>query len=140
MGNLNEHLLTAIDVGSAKTCALVAEITDAGLRYRSHGIVDSLGSRKGMIVDLERAVGSIQRAVEEAENGIGAPIERAIVGIAGSHVRGVNSLGGISLGSRPREITREEIRHAVEKARDGAEAGKGHGWGPGAWVVSSPVY
>jgi cell division protein FtsA len=117
MSNLNEHLLTAIDVGSAKTCALVAEITDAGLRYRSHGIVDSLGSRKGMIVDLERAVGSIQRAVEEAENGIGAPIERAIVGIAGSHVRGVNSLGGISLGTRPREITREEIRHAVEKAR-----------------------
>src|SRR5438270_11643535 len=103
MSNLNEHLLTAIDVGSAKTCALVAEITDAGLRYRSHGIVDSLGSRKGMIVDLERAVGSIQRAVEEAENGIGAPIERAIVGIAGSHVRGVNSLGGISLGSRPRD-------------------------------------
>src|SRR5207302_2546142 len=59
----------------------------------------------------------IQRAVEQAENGIGAPIERAIIGVAGSHLRGVNSLGGISLGARPREITREEIRHAVEKAK-----------------------
>src|SRR5437868_182756 len=117
MGNGNEHLLTAVDVGSAKTCALATEITDAGLRYRSHGIAESLGSRKGMIVDLERAVGSIQRAVEQAENGIGAPIERAIIGVAGSHLRGVNSLGGISLGARPREITREEIRHAVEKAK-----------------------
>lgn len=117
MANQNEHLLTAIDIGSAKTCALVAEITDAGLRYRSHGITDSRGSRKGVIVDLERAVASIQLAVEEAENGIGAPIERAIVGVAGSHIRGVNSVGGITLGTRPREITRDEVRQAVEKAR-----------------------
>ena len=117
MANQNEHLLTAIDIGSAKTCALVAEITDSGLRYRSHGLADSLGSRKGVIVDLERAVASIQRAVEEAENGIGAPIERAIVGIGGSHIRGINSLGGLTMGSRPREITRDEIRQAVEKAR-----------------------
>jgi len=117
MGQPIEHLLTAIDVGSAKTCALVAEITESGLRYRSHGIVDSLGSRKGVIVDLEKAISSIQRAVEEAEDGIGEPIERAIVGVAGAHVRGVNSVGGIILGSRPREVTREEIRHAVEKAR-----------------------
>ena len=55
MAHANEHLLTAIDVGSAKTCALVAEITDAGVRYRGHGIADSLGSRKGTIVDLEKA-------------------------------------------------------------------------------------
>src|SRR5437763_5526692 len=104
MSNLNEHLLTAIDVGSAKTCALVAEITDTGLRYRSHGVVDSLGSRKGVIVDLERAVKSVERAVELAEDGIAAPIERALVGVAGSHIRGVNSTGGMSLGTRPREI------------------------------------
>jgi cell division protein FtsA len=117
MANHNEHLLTAIDVGSAKTCALVAEITEAGLRYRSHGVADSLGSRKGVIVNLERAVASVQKAVEQAEDGISAPIERAIVGVAGSHIRGLNSVGGISLGQRPREITRDEIRAAVEKAK-----------------------
>jgi cell division protein FtsA len=117
MAHANEHLLTAIDVGSAKTCALVAEITDAGVRYRGHGIADSLGSRKGTIVDLEKAVASIQRAVEEAENGIAAPIERAMIGVSGGHLRGVNSMGGISFGNRPREITRDEVRQAVEKAR-----------------------
>jgi cell division protein FtsA len=117
MGKPQAHLLTAIDVGSAKTCALVAEITDAGLRYRSHGITDSLGCRKGTIVDLEKAVVSIQRAVEEAENGIAAPIERALVGVSGGHLRGINSLGGASFGNRAREITRDEIRQAVEKAR-----------------------
>jgi len=117
MGSQNENLLTAIDVGSAKTCALVAEVTEAGLRYRGHGVTESRGSRKGVIVDLEKAVASIQQAVEQAEDAAGAPIEHATVGVAGGHVRGVNSQGGVSFGSRAREILREEIRLAVDKAR-----------------------
>src|SRR5437867_10817171 len=117
MANANDQLRTAIDVGSAKTWVLVAEITDSGLRNRSHGIADTLGSRKGVIVDLEKAIASIQRAIEHAEDGIAAPIERALVGVAGSHVRGINSMGGITVASRPREITRDEIRQAVEQAR-----------------------
>jgi len=117
MGNHSGNLLTAIDVGSAKTCALVAEITDTGLRYRGHGEAESRGSRKGVIVDLEKAVGSIQKAVEQAEDAAGTPIEHALVGVAGAHVRGVNSQGGIGIGPRAREIGREEIRAAVEKAR-----------------------
>ena len=117
MAHPNEHLLAAIDVGSAKTCALVAEITDSGLRYRGHGIAESRGSRKGVIVDLDKAVGAIQKAVELAEDIAGAPVEHASVGVAGSHIRGVNSHGGISFGTRSREIGREEIRSAVDKAR-----------------------
>ena len=117
MASQYQHLLTAIDVGSAKTCVLVAEVTDSGLRYRGHGITDSRGSRKGIIVDLEKAVVSIQKAVEQAEDACHAPIERALLGVAGSHVRGVNSHGGLSFGTRAREIAREEIRSAVDKAR-----------------------
>lgn len=117
MGTQNGHLLTAIDVGSAKTCALVAEVTDNGLRYRGHGVTESRGSRKGVIVELDKAVAAIQQAVEQAEDAAGTPIEHATVGVAGSHVRGVNSQGGVSLGTRAREITREEIRLAVTKAR-----------------------
>jgi cell division protein FtsA len=104
-------------VGSAKTCVLVAETTDGGLRYRGHGVSESRGSRKGVIVDLEKAVGSIQKAVEQAEDVVGAPIEHALLGVAGAHVRGVNGHGGVSFGTRPREITRDEIRLAVDKAR-----------------------
>ncbi len=110
------NLLTAIDVGSAKTCALVAEFTDSGPRYRGHGVCESRGSRKGVIVDLEKAVVSVQKAVEEAEQSAGVAVERAMVGVAGAHVRGVNSRGGINLG-RSREITRDDIRSAVERAR-----------------------
>jgi cell division protein FtsA len=117
MAHPNEHLLAAIDVGSAKTCALVAEITDSGLRYRGHGLAESRGSRKGIIVDLDKAVGAIQKAVEQAEDTAGAPVEHTSLGIAGSHIRGVNSHGGISFGTRSREIGREEIRSAVDRAR-----------------------
>ena len=117
MANQYQHFLTAIDVGSAKTCVLVAEITDSGLRYRGHGVTESRGSRKGIIVDLDKAVASIQKAVEQAEDATGAPIERTLLGVAGAHVRGVNSHGGLSFGNRAREIAREEIRSAVDKAR-----------------------
>ena len=117
MGNQQTNFLTAIDVGSAKTCVLVSEITDTGLRYRGHGVAESRGSRKGIIVELEKAVSSIQKAVEQAEDVAGVPIEHAVLGVAGAHVRGVNSHGGINFGTRPREIGREEIRMAVEKAR-----------------------
>jgi cell division protein FtsA len=117
MGKQNHHLLTAIDVGSAKTVALVVEITDAGLRYCGHGVIETRGFRKGVIVDLDRTVTSIQKAVQDAEDACGAPIEHAVVGVAGAHIRGVNSQGGITLASKPREITREDVRQAVERAR-----------------------
>jgi cell division protein FtsA len=117
MGNQQGNFLTAIDVGSAKTCALMTELTDAGVRYRGHGLAESRGSRKGVIVELDKAVASIQKAVEAAEDIAGAAVEHAIVGVGGAHIRGVNSHGGISLGTRPREIGRDEIKQAVERAR-----------------------
>jgi cell division protein FtsA len=117
MANQHQHFVTAIDVGSAKTCALVAEVTDNGLRYRGHGLAESRGSRKGVICDLDKAVTSIQKAVEQAEDSSGTAIEHALLGVAGGHVRGVNSHGGLSFGTRAREIARDEIRSAVDKAR-----------------------
>ncbi|HEX3821497.1 MAG TPA: cell division protein FtsA [Candidatus Sulfotelmatobacter sp.] len=117
MPNQQGNFITVIDVGSAKTCALMAEMTDFGLRYRGHGVAESRGSRKGVIVDLDKAIAAIQKAAEAAEDVAAAPVEHAIVGIGGAHIRGVNSHGGISLGTRPHEIGRDEIKQAVERAR-----------------------
>lgn len=117
MGKVNENTICILDVGSTKTCVVVGEVTDAGLRYRGHGVADSRGSRKGVIVELDKATASIQRAVEEAESTAQIPIERATIGIGGPHIRGFNSRGGIALGSRPREINRDDVRQAVERAR-----------------------
>jgi cell division protein FtsA len=111
------NFITAIDVGSAKTSVLVAELSENGLRYRGHGISESRGLRKGVITELDKAVGSIQKAVEHAEDVAGIPIEHALIGIAGAHIRGMNSHGGIVFGARSREIARDEIRQAVDKAR-----------------------
>jgi cell division protein FtsA len=111
------NFITAIDVGSAKTSVLVAELSENGLRYRGHGISESRGLRKGVITELDKAVSSIQKAVEHAEDVAGIPIEHALMGIAGAHIRGMNSHGGITFGARSREIGREEIRQAVDKAR-----------------------
>jgi cell division protein FtsA len=110
------NFITAIDVGSAKTSVLVAELSENGLRYRGHGISESRGLRKGVITELDKAISSIQKAVEHAEDVAGIPIEHALIGIAGAHIRGMNSHGGIVF-TRAREIGRDEIRQAVDKAR-----------------------
>lgn len=117
MAKVTDNTICILDVGSTKTCVLVGEATEAGLRYRGHGIADSRGSRKGVIVELDKATASIQRAVEQAEAAAEIPIERATIGIGGPHIRGFNSRGGITLSSRPREINRDDVRQAVERAR-----------------------
>jgi cell division protein FtsA len=112
-----ERYLVALDIGSAKTCALIADIEESGPKFLAMGAAESKGSRKGLIVNLDGAVSSIRRALEEAEGVASVPVESAIVGIGGSHIRGVNSRGGISLGVRPRDVEREDVRHAVDAAR-----------------------
>jgi cell division protein FtsA len=112
-----ERYLVALDIGSAKTCALIADIENGSARFLGMGAAESKGSRKGLIVNLDAAVSSIRHALEEAESVANVPVESAVVGIAGSHLRGVNSRGGISLGTRPRDIEKEHVRRAVDAAR-----------------------
>ncbi|HKE31433.1 MAG TPA: cell division protein FtsA, partial [Candidatus Angelobacter sp.] len=109
--------IAVLDIGSAKTVALICEVDENGLRYRGHGVSESRGSRKGIITELDKAVQSIQRAVEEAERLAECPLGNATISIGGSHIKGVSSRGGVALGSRPREVERDDIRTAVEKAR-----------------------
>ncbi|HKV26728.1 MAG TPA: cell division protein FtsA [Candidatus Acidoferrales bacterium] len=119
MGKKDRYVV-GLDIGGTKTCALVGEIQDesVGVKFAGLGAAESKGWRKGQIVNLELAVSSIRRAVEEAENIVGVPVESALVGIAGGHVRGVNSRGGITLGQRPRDIHRDDVRRAVDAAKN----------------------
>jgi len=117
MSQKADNLIAVLDAGSAKTRVLVAELNDGALRYRGHGIVDSAGMRKGVIAEIRPAVESINQAATLAEKHSNATIERCVISIGGPNIRGVNSRGGISLGTRMREITREEVRAAVDRAR-----------------------
>jgi cell division protein FtsA len=113
-----ERHIVALDIGSTKTCALIGEQDDDGsLKFAAFGAAESKGWRKGQIVNLDLAVTSIRRAVEEAETITGVPVESAMIGVAGAHVRGINSRGGITVAARPRDIQREDVRRAIEAAR-----------------------
>jgi len=112
-----ERYIVGLDIGSTKTCALMGELEEDGIKFVAIGATESKGLRKGLIVNLDATVSSIRRAVEEAESAAGVPVESAILGVAGSHVKGVNSRGGITLGQRARDVQREDVRRAVDAAR-----------------------
>jgi cell division protein FtsA len=113
-----DKYLVGLDIGSTKTCALLAEMDGEQVRFLALGAAESKGLRKGLIVNLDSTVSSIRRAVEEAEGVANVPVEAAVIGVAGSHVRGVNSQAGISLGPRPRDIERDDVRRAIDTARN----------------------
>jgi cell division protein FtsA len=113
-----EKYLVGLDVGSTKTCVLLAELENDQIKFLALGAAESKGLRKGLIVNLDSTVSSIRRAVEEAESVANVPVESAVIGVAGGHVRGVNSRGGVSLGSRPRDIERDDLRRSIDAARN----------------------
>ncbi len=90
-----------------------------GPKFIAMGAAESKGLRKGLIANIGAAATSVRRAIEEAESIAGVPVERVIVAdVAGSHVRGVNSRGGVTLGHKPRDINRDDVHHAVDAARN----------------------
>ena len=113
-----DRYIIGLDVGSTKTCALIAEVDGEQVRFLALGAAESKGLRKGLIVNLDSTVSSIRRAVEEAEGVANVPVEAAVIGVAGGHVRGVNSRGGVTLGNRARDIERDDVRRAVDAARN----------------------
>ena len=113
----NDGLITVLDVGSARVRVVVAEVVDGALRYRGHGSTAAKGMRKGLVAELAPAARSIIQAADMAEQSANAILAHCVIGVGGPHVRGVNSRGGISLGTRMREITREDVRAAVDRAR-----------------------
>jgi cell division protein FtsA len=113
-----DKYLVGLDIGSTKTCVLVAEIENEQVRFLALGAAESKGLRKGLIVNLDSTVSSIRRAVEEAEGVANVPVESAFVGVAGSHVRGLSSRGGVGLGPRARDVERDDVRRAIDAARN----------------------
>src|SRR5580693_6086638 len=113
-----DKYLVGLDIGSTKTCVLIAEVEGELIKFLALGAAESKGLRKGLIVNLDATVSSIRRAVEEAESVANVPVEAAVIGVAGGHVRGVNSRGGITLGPRSRDIERDDVRRAVDAARN----------------------
>ena len=110
--------IAVLDAGSASVRAMVGEIVDGAVRYRGHSSVPARGIRRSIIADLEPATESFDQAFQTVEEIADTGVASATACIGGSRVRGVTSRGGILLGSRMREITRDDVRAAVERARE----------------------
>mgnify|MGYP000082392997 CR=1 FL=1 len=110
-----DDLIVGLDIGTTKICVLVAEPTPRGLDVIGIGTHPSHGLRKGVVVNIDATVNSIRRAVEEAELMAGCEIASAYVGIAGGHIKGINSEGVVALKSK--EVTEADIRRVIDAAK-----------------------
>ncbi len=109
-------LIVGLDIGTSKVVALVGEIgLDGAIEVVGLGSHPSRGLKKGVVVNIESTVQSIQRAVEEAELMAGCEINAVYAGIAGSHVRSLNSHGVVAI--RDREVTDVDVGHVIDAAK-----------------------
>ena len=109
--------ICAIDVGTTKVCAIIAEaVDDKTLQVLGYGRAPSDGMSKGVVVNVAAATAAIGQAVEEAEQAADRAIGRAFVGIAGSHIQAQPSKGAVPIG-RNRVVTAEDVARVKEAAR-----------------------
>jgi cell division protein FtsA len=114
--NNDKNLIVGLDIGTSKVAAIVGEITpDGGIDIIGIGSNRSRGLKKGVVVNLESTVHSIQRAVEEAELMAGCQINSVYVGIAGSHISSLNSNGVVAI--RDNEVILSDIDRVIDSAR-----------------------
>ena len=112
----DKELLVALDIGTSKIVAIVGEVQEDGeVEVIGFGSHPSRGLKKGVVVNIESTVHSIQRAVEEAELMAGCEIQSIYTGIAGSHVRSLNSHGIV--GIRDREVGPGDVDRVIDAAR-----------------------
>ena len=111
----NEDLIVGLDIGTTKICVIVAERTENGVDIIGIGTHPSRGLRKGVVVDIDATVTSIKHAVEEAELMADCEITSIFAGIAGSHIRSLNSHGVVAV--KEREVSEGDVRRVIDAAK-----------------------
>jgi cell division protein FtsA len=110
------NLIVGLDIGTSKVVAIVGEITVEGnIDIIGIGTQASRGLKKGVVVNIESTVQSIQRAVEEAELMAGCQIRSVYAGIAGSHIRSINSHGIVAI--KDKEVTAADVARVIDAAK-----------------------
>jgi cell division protein FtsA len=112
----DRNLLVGLDIGTSKVVAIVAEVSPEGrIEVIGIGSSASRGLKRGVVVNIESTVQSIQRAVEEAELMAGCEINSVYTGIAGSHVKSINSHGIVAI--RDKEVTATDVERVIDAAK-----------------------
>ncbi|MFT7117196.1 MAG: cell division protein FtsA, partial [Rhodoferax sp.] len=111
-----KDLVVGLDIGTAKVMVVVAEVLPNGeLKLAGLGVAPSNGLKRGVVVNIDATVQSIQQALKEAELMADCKITRVYTGITGSHIRGINSHGMVAI--RDREVTAADVARVVETAK-----------------------
>jgi cell division protein FtsA len=112
----DKNFLVGLDIGTSKVVAIVAEVSPEGvIEVIGLGSSASRGLKRGVVVNIESTVQSIQRAVEEAELMAGCEINTVYTGIAGSHVKSINSHGIVAI--RDKEVSAGDIERVIDAAK-----------------------
>lgn len=113
---IEKKLIVGLDIGTSKVVAIVGEVTaENEIEVIGLGSHPSRGLKKGVVVNIESTVQSIQRAVEEAELMAGCQIHSVFAGIAGSHIRSLNSHGIVAI--RDKEVMNADVERVIDAAR-----------------------
>jgi cell division protein FtsA len=111
-----KDLVVGLDIGTAKVMVVVAEVLPGGtLKLAGLGVAPSNGLKRGVVVNIDATVQSIQQALKEAELMADCKITRVYTGITGSHIRGINSSGMVAI--KDREVTAADVARVVETAK-----------------------
>ncbi len=112
---MDKNLIVGLDIGTSKVVAIVGEVSNDEIEIIGLGSSRSRGLKKGVVVNIESTVHSIQRAIEEAELMAGCEIHSVFAGIAGSHIRSLNSHGIVAI--RDHEVTMSDVDRVIDAAR-----------------------
>ncbi|MBI3102893.1 MAG: cell division protein FtsA [Burkholderiales bacterium] len=111
-----KDVVVGLDIGTAKIMAVVAEVLPGGeLKLAGLGVAPSNGLKRGVVVNIDATVQSIQQALKEAELMADCKIQRVFTGITGSHIRGINSSGMVAV--KDKEVTAADVARVVETAK-----------------------
>ena len=114
----HERYVVGLDIGTSKVCTVVGELHDeTGVDVIGLGVAESKGLKRGVVVNLDAAVDSIKRSIEEAELMAGVEVGSVHLGISGPHIKGFNSRGVVAVAGKNREVTRDDVRRAIDAAR-----------------------
>ena len=114
---MKQETVCGLDIGTTKTCAVVAAEGPGGLEIIGVGEAPSLGMRKGVVVDLDETIKSIEASVEKAERMAGVHVGEAYVGITGDHIRSLNNRAVVAVGSDEREVGDADVRRVIDASK-----------------------
>jgi cell division protein FtsA len=114
---MKHETVCGLDIGTTKTCTVVAVTGSTGLEIVGVGEAPSMGMRKGVVVDLDETIKSIEAATERAERMAGLHFTDVFVGITGDHIRSTNNRAVVAVSSDDREVSHGDVRRVIDASK-----------------------